>query len=303
MKLKRSFKQFIGMKSIFLFLLGMTIVTFSGWLGDIAYAFYRECISGEIHKGADGWAFLRALVIVFIASSLSLYLGVNAIKVRHLHQDKYSDKRDKCQAIIFCCSPLDPREKICESQKTKITKSKENGRFVISAAGEEKLTFTSSISEAITQLDDIGIQVKWQQQLRGLENKHQLEQIYIVGSHEMASKWEDNSTDLVRFKAFIESFYLSNDENRPKVEVVIATETANKDSMSDYYKVINHCIKQAEKAGISNEKIIVDVTSGQVPASIAGSLATLHNDAGIQYVNNDGITTSYNVEVETRKDT
>ncbi len=309
MKIKRTFTQFIECKSVVLFLLGLIIVAFSGWMGDIVYAFYRLCLHDELSDDADANALFLAIGIIALASIATLYLSVNTIKVRHLKQDTGSNKRNKCQAIILCCSPIDNRPVqnkqgivLAEQHRTKILPSTTNQTFSYWENGKEIFQFSSSINQAISQLSEkTNYPVNWQQQLRAIAQKDSLEKIYLIGSHEMAAKWQDNTTDLSRFRAFLQSFFHNDDHNRTQVEVIAEHETANKDNMNDYYRIIEKCIHRAEKHAIDNEFIIVDVTGGQVPASIGGSLATLHNEVGIQYVNNDAEVTSYNVNIEERK--
>ena len=68
--------------------------------------------------------------------------------------------------------------------------------------------------------------------------------------------------------------------------------------MDDYYTAFDEQIDIAADNGTDDKHIIVDITGGQVPASIGGSLATLHNNCTMQYVNDKGSIKVYDAGIE-----
>ena len=146
------------------------------------------------------------------------------------------------------------------------------------------------------------IRWNWQQLLRGLKpHKKTLKYVYLIGSKDTIQK--DGSSKDGSFKfmkhatALIKKYF-------PDIKVFdsdISSNTAiDFEDINMLINRINDAVNTFKEQGLNEKNIIIDVTGGPKPTSIAGAIVTLNSDVTFQYVqtNPDFKTLAYDVTVQ-----
>lgn len=155
---------------------------------------------------------------------------------------------------------------------------------VLPRAGELfPLPIGTAVLQGASLKDDIeslnAVRWNWQQLLRALQaltESSLLQCVYLIGSFSSPDskgsyEWLDTC------KALVEHYL-------PKTEIVKFHKPVDFENLADLLEAINSIIQQAKQQGAQEKGIIIDATGGQKTASIAASLATLHNKVAFQYV-------------------
>ncbi|USD27236.1 hypothetical protein J8Z24_09575 [Pseudoalteromonas sp. SCSIO 43201] len=280
------FKQKTSFKNAFAFLSGALSLISLAWIGDlIFFCFYKpdEFILS---------ALLYAIAAFCTCSLLTAVLAFNYIHIRDLSS---TNDLPKAKVLIMAVSPISSGYQIRES----------GGVFTlyqrpIDGQQEhwiEKAQFSGSLQKDITMLDTY--RLNWQQTLRALKaNIGELEQIVLVPSEQLRERMYDEERQIDIYKRWLAQYGKDPYAPETNFKVTIHKEAVNKDNMRQYYGAFAHEIDLARLQCHDEKKIRIDITGGQVPASIGGSLATLHNNCAMQYVNNDKVVNNYRAEIK-----
>lgn len=297
--LKTNFIQKISTQNALTFVIGTITLIALAWLGDQSYFLFYD------HTQFKLSATLYSLTVFLLGSLIIAILAFDFVKVRSLSTGP--NKKTNIRVLIAAVSTLPSYENMKPSDKLSLKEIEKNGikKFILYKGDEEKLTFTDNINQDIQMLDqlneDSGIKLNWQQTLRCIKpHITTLEKVVLIYSEQMKENKIDDLTELETMIKWL-SRYANNpcgsNNSSSRFTVVGHHKAVNKDEMDDYYDAFNDQINSALAQKVNGKQIIVDVTGGQVPASIGASLSTLHNLCMMQYVNTDGDEITYNAEI------
>jgi hypothetical protein len=282
---KKFFLQKMSRTNFAIFLFGTLSLLALAWLGDQSYFW----VYGKPDYMPS--ALIGSLVVFLLGSFITAFFAFDFVKVRDLST---KENTQPAEVLIMAVSPL---------QRFKI--ANDDGVFKLfkstPAEGTTQwtsvLTFTGNLDADIAALD--AHKLNWQQQLRALRpHKGTIQKVVLVASEEVRSyKFDNGKTHLATLMEWLALY--GQDPHAPDVQFTVraCTHSVNKDKMGDYYEAFDHEIDQAVLTH-DNKKVVIDVTGGQAVASIGGSLATLHNNCVMQYVNNNGEVKYYDAYIK-----
>jgi CRISPR-associated protein Csx16 len=136
----------------------------------------------------------------------------------------------------------------------------------------------------------------WQQNIRALyDQRNSFERIFIITSKSQIKDGQETGSfaQYETFKALIASV-LKNECQAIKPEKLLSCiETVSEqgfdfEDYNDIVFAIKMAIKMANNLGYKQEDMIIDITTGTKPFSIAGAIMTLNQNVIFSYVNNSG---------------
>ncbi len=219
------------------------------------------------------WVVRLAIIAFFIFSFLMLYqYRISFFPVKSLSRDEVTPH--KC--LIIPVSTPYPVNKADD-----VLIRVENGAHKISVkkTGTMIEVPQQDITHDIQLLE--GTRWSWQQMLRCIEpHKDRLKHIYLIGSPCLAGDEKKGSYNSLCAAEFLINCYLKN--SNVKVHKHPApVDFEDFDGLTDAF---NKAIAGFRQEGISEKHIIIDITGGQKPASIAGAIVTLDKNVTFQYV-------------------
>tara|TARA_B100001094_G_scaffold311560_1_gene347339 strand:+ start:768 stop:1697 length:930 start_codon:yes stop_codon:yes gene_type:complete len=231
------------------------------------------------------------LVGIYVAYKKIEQHGSVFMRLRHL--EELGQKTRQPKVIIMICSPLDS-----SNMKLIMQRNGQFGYYLKYNDKESQINFKGELEQDINLIDEYFKTEKgyinWQQTLRGLNGQtDNLEKIILVHSQEMEIKTH-GGRDIDRLKAWLESY---NQDTKTQFNVKAHDTPVNKDSIKEYYRAFDKII-QTESQNYDERDIVLNITGGQIPASVAGSLATLHNNVIMQYINNAGHCNTYEMTLK-----
>lgn len=218
----------------------------------------------------SAWIVIVSTVALFILSFLMLYkYRLSFFPVKSLSMDEVTPH--KCLII-----PISTPYPLGLGRESDVRISNENGAYKISVKKSE--TWIEVPQNGIT--DDImlleGTRWSWQNMLRCIEpHKDRLKHIYLIGS--LGGK---GSYELLCVAEFLIKHYLK-DRN---LKVHKHPAPVDFEDVDGLITAFNKAIAAFKEEGIAERAIIIDITGGQKPVSIAGAVVTLNKNVTFQYV-------------------
>jgi hypothetical protein len=236
-------------------------VVLASWVAD---GIKGEALFAEWHPAAaeHRGAVLLVVVLAFLGSALWLYrergafLGVRTLTQRDV---------DPHAAIVLPISPA------------RIPVRFEGG---VPSVGDLQLP-THSIHAAIRALNELEVggrpvQWPWQQMLRGLApHARTLRAVCLIGS----AGEKGSHLALEDARRLIAAFL-------PRVRFLEA-EVVDFEEVSQLTRCFAAVVRQLKEDGFREEEIVVDVTAGRKPTSIAGAVVTFNSHVTFQYVQSE----------------
>lgn len=212
-------------------------------------------------------------VALFISSFLMLYkYRISFFPVKSLSMDEVTPHR--C-LIVPVSTPW------AFNRESDVRIAQENGRYKISVKKlkvEEWIDVPQNgITDDINRL--VGTGWPWQHMLRCIEpHKDRLKHIYLIGSPDGGEK--KGSYKLLCVTEFLIEHYLK-DRN---LKVHKHPAPVDFEDVDGLITAFNKAIAVFKKERIAEREIIIDITGGQKPVSIAGAVVTLNKNVTFQYV-------------------
>lgn len=281
------FQQKISSKNAGVFLSGTLSLVSLAWIGDQSFFYFYNKEQFILS------ALVYAIVAFFAFSTLTAFLAFDYIRVRDLSS---TNDLPKAEILIMAVSPISFGYQIREhggvfTLYQRQVDEQQQVHWI------EKAQFSGTLQKDITMLDNY--RLNWQQTLRALKaNIGGLQQAVLVPSEQLREHMYDEVKQIHIYQRWLAQY--GKDPHAPENNfiVTIHKEAVNKDNMRQYYDAFDYEIDLARLQCHDEKKIRVDVTGGQVTASIGGSLATLHNNCAMQYINNDKVVNNYSAGIK-----
>ena len=153
--------------------------------------------------------------------------------------------------------------------------------------------------ESVTAAKDDKSGHNWQQSFRAVNHhaRDRLELLIVVPSS--GSGGSGHFTD--QFKAWMKHYQAIGDWKAFDIEIAPAV---NYETFADLQDAYMAAIRLAKRKGFDESDVVIDITAGQKPTSIAAAMVTLTSAADFQYVQTAGDfkTITYSVVSEDRRD-
>jgi hypothetical protein len=266
--MKKILQQALPNTAIRLILAAQTVIALA-WLGDIV----KEGPSSRIYFLQDFPWFVNILfaaLVIFICTSLFVMLQKMHKKVNY-RRINITVKPHK--AIIFFVSKHTIQQKFLDNCIQTIGNQPDN------PGNTKELIFTKDINKDIENLQSL--RIPYQQILRGIvPHSKSLQNIVFIAFDDETRKYADAYSVYINkyFNNNIKIHTPSHDMNLlGNIENIQAIETA-----------VKHAISLLIKSGLKNQDVMIDITGGTKPASIAGVLATVDMpELEFQYVSSN----------------
>lgn len=219
------------------------------------------------------WVVRLAIIAFFIFSFLMLYqYRISFFPVKSLSRAEVVPH--KCLVIpVSTPYPLNKADDVLICV--------ENGAYKISVQKEGTMIEVpqKDITHDIQLLE--GTRWSWQQMLRCIEpHKDRIKHIYLIGSPCPDGEEKKGSYNSLCAAEFLINHYLKNSD----VKVRKHPFPVDFEDFDGLTNAFNKAIAEFKLEGISEKHIIIDITGGQKPASIAGAIVTLDKNVTFQYV-------------------
>lgn len=219
------------------------------------------------------WIVRLVIVAFFFVSFLSLYhYRLSFFPVKSLSRDEVTPH--KCLVI-----PVSTPYPSGLGRESDVCIVSENGRYKISVKKSETMIDVpqKDITEDIRLLE--GTRWSWQQMLRCIEpHKDRLKHIYLIGSPCPADDEKKGSYNSLCAAEFLINHYVKN------IKIHKHPDPIDFEDFDKLTGVFNKAVAVFRQEGIPEKYIIIDITGGQKPASIAGAIVTLDKNVTFQYV-------------------
>lgn len=248
----------------------MTIIT-SNWASNALQGEVPFKVFGPLPE-ISAWIVIVSTVALFILSFLMLYeYRLSFFPIKSLSMDEVTPH--KCLIIpVSTPFPLNGKDDVC-------IENKDLGyRISVKKPKKEKWIDIpqNGIAEDINRLAET--RWSWQQMLRCIEpHKDKIKHIYLIGSPCPAGDEKKGSYKVLGAAEFLIKHYL-------KVEVHQHPDVVDFEDFESLTVAFNKAIAKFKEMGISEKDIIIDITGGQKPVSIAGAVVTLNKNVTFQYV-------------------
>lgn len=266
MKLKK-IRQF-PLKGIFAAM--MTAVT-SNWAASAIYS--NEMPFAKIIELPESYRIWIVLFIMamFILSVFALYeYRLLFLPVKSLSRDEVAPH--KCLII-----PVSNPYPVIKAADVSITNESEAYKISVKKSETKIDVPQKGITHDIELLE--GTRWSWQQMLRCIEpHKDRLKHVYLIGSPSSAGDEKKGSYNSLCAAEFLIKHYVEN------IKVHKHPLPIDFEDFDGLKTAFNKAIELFKEEGIPEKDIIIDITGGQKPVSIAGAIATLDKNVTFQYV-------------------
>jgi len=233
----------------------------SNWVADtIDYFVRRGAGLGTSNEDLFRCFYLLFGVAVFFAAAAWLFTNRERIFRTRL-RFKTVDKKAKVLAIFLSPTPSTP---VLTDGTWSIIKSK-----------DDTYTFSGNLTEDVANLK---FYWNWHPLLRGLiPHQETLERVYLINS----SGGKNSSKSFGKPAAEFLGIFLG------KVEILYEDYTVDFEDFQKVTDLLDRIILEEHRRGVREHDIVVDVTGGMKPSSIAGAVVTNTTDVVFQYVQTD----------------
>lgn len=214
-------------------------------------------------------------IVLFVLFFLMLYqYRLSFFPIKSLSRDEVTPH--KCLII-----PVSTPYPLNRENDVLINKNEDGGYSIsIKKLGKEEWIDVpgDGIDEDIKRLAGTGW--SWQQMLRCIKpHKDRLKHIYLIGSPDGNGK--KGSYEVLCAAEFFINHYLKNIKD-PKLHK--HPESIDFEDFDSLTAAFDKAIAEFKEIGITEKDIIIDITGGQKPVSIAGAVITLNKNVTFQYV-------------------
>jgi len=222
----------------------------------------------------SAWIVIVSTVALFILSFLMLYkYRLSFFPVKSLSMDEVTPHKG---LIIPVSTPYPPRRE----QDVKII-TVENG-YKISVKNKDADCIVIPQGQLENDIKILeGTLWSWQQMLRCIEpHKDRLEHIYLIGSSCPVGDEKKGSHGVLNTAEFLINHYLRD----RRVKVHPHPDAVDFEDFDGLTTAFNKAIAVFREERVPEKDIIIDITGGQKPVSIAGAVVTLNKNVTFQYV-------------------
>lgn len=256
-------------------LLGFVLVSGTAFCSTIVAAAVDSILGSWVTGESTGW---KVWLVLCVAGLLALALGLLAWMLHH-------HRRDLSQSTFI--SAADPRPVLTCFVSTQrpvfLTEVPSQWPFTLSVEGKSGTLSGADLLADADALDQSELRWNWEQLLRAIHpHRSCLKRLYLLGSAPGSNPEVDPGShrELELCKAFLQH-YLPAEET----DIIIWPHAMDfedvKEVRDQLIAVIQH---DEDEHGGSDQGLCIDITGGQKPASIAGTVVTLNRRATIQYV-------------------
>lgn len=256
-------------------ILGFVLVSGTAFSGTIVAAAVDSILGSWVTGESTGWV---VWIVLCIAGPLSLALGLLAWIMHH-------HRRDLSQSTFI--SAADPRPVLTcfvSTQRPVVLTEVPSQWPVTLTLGDKAGTLSGvDLLADADALEKSGLRWNWEQLLRAVHpHRACLKRLYLLGSAPGSDPKADPGShrELELCKTFLQHYLQAT-----KTDIIIWPHAMDfedvKEVRDQLLAVIQH---DEDEHGGSDQGLCIDITGGQKPASIAGTIVTLNRRATIQYV-------------------
>lgn len=137
--------------------------------------------------------------------------------------------------------------------------------------GDEQVPIQNGIDDLMIKIRSINDRCNLLVPLQGFaQHLGTLKQIYLLAS-------EQSFEEAGQIKQIFEAI------SQGKIDIIIVPDL-DFESIRSVYDALSGITQSLEKAGIADRDVVVDITAGQKPATVAMAMITLHSEIHAQYV-------------------